>query len=135
MQAFYFFYETEIILNMKKFGILAFVLLLGMSACEWETIEPAVIILPDEPVSYSAQIAPIFVEVNCISCHGGGISPNLNLDKSYNDLVNGGRVDTDNPEESKLMVKINASHGTAGNMSALQKTLILTWIEEGAKDN
>lgn len=120
---------------MKKIGFFALLLLMGMWACEYETIVPVKVVLPDEPVSFSEQIAPIFVEVGCVSCHSGSIPPDLNLDKSYNDLVNGGRVDTTNPAESKLMEKIDSGHGTAGNMSALQKALILQWIEEGAKNN
>lgn len=120
---------------MKKFGIFAFLLVLGMSACEYETIEPPVIVLPDEPVSFSEQIAPIFVEAGCIGCHNGAMAFDLNLDKSYDGLVNNGMVDTENPADSKLMIKINEGHGTSGNLSAEQKTYILKWIEEGAKDN
>ncbi len=120
---------------MKKIGFFALILLLGMSACEWETIVPVVIEEQEDPVSFSTQVAPIFVEVNCISCHNGGMAFDLKADKSYESLVNGGHVDTANPAGSGLMVIIDEGHGTAGNISAAQKALILQWITEGAKDN
>ncbi len=72
---------------------------------------------------------------SCVGCHGGGISPDLRADKSYNSLVNGGFVDTVNAESSKLIEKINSGHGTSGNLSAQDKLYLLTWIKEGAKDN
>jgi hypothetical protein len=121
--------------DMKKVGIFVLLLLAALWSCEYETIVPKEVDLPDEPVSYSEQIAPVFVEVSCTSCHSGGIAPDLREDKSYAALINGGMINTDNPEESTLIVTINEIHGTAGNLSALQKALILRWIEEGAKDN
>lgn len=120
---------------MRKIGFLALVLLIGMWACEYETIVPVKVDPQEDPVSFSTQVAPIFVEVNCVSCHAGGISPDLRADKSYAALVGGGKVDTANPAGSKLMEKINSGHGTAGNMTAAQKALILQWITEGAQDN
>ena len=120
---------------MRKMGFIALLFIAGLWACEYETIKPVVIDLPDEEVLFGAQIAPIFVEAACIGCHAGGIKPNLLADKSWDALVNDGMVDTANPAESKLVVKINAGHGTSGNISAEQKALILKWIEEGAKNN
>jgi len=121
--------------DMKKTGFFAFLLLLGMWACEYETIVPKVVELPDEPVSFATQVAPIFVNANCISCHGAGMSPDLRADKSYNSLVAGGFVDTENPSESKVVTQIASGHGTAINVSAEDKAFLLKWIEEGAKDN
>jgi len=92
-------------------------------------------VVPPDVVEFAAQVAPIFVEAGCTGCHAGATSPDLRLDKSWDALVNGGNVDTANPAESILLVKINAGHGTSGNLSAEQKALILKWIEDGAKND
>ena len=120
---------------MKKIGFIALLFMAGLWACEYETIVPIVPDLPDEEVKYAEQVAPIFVEAGCTGCHAGGISPNLLADKSWDSLVNGGIVDTENPADSKLMEKINSGHATSGNLSGEQKAYILKWIEEGAKNN
>ncbi len=120
---------------MKKTGIFALLLLMGMWACEYETIEPIVVEQQEDPVSFSTQVAPIFVEVGCTGCHNGAMVFDLNVDKSYANLVTAGRVDTANPATGKLWDKIDTGHGTAVNLTAAQKSLILQWIEEGALEN
>ncbi|MFO7615769.1 MAG: hypothetical protein R6V75_00795 [Bacteroidales bacterium] len=115
-------------------GLFLCFLLLGLAACEYDTIVPKEIIVPEE-VSYNADIAPIFVTVGCTGCHSGGTAPDLRADKSYAALTGGGFVDTGNPEASKLLVKINAGHANSGNITATEKALILKWITEGAKNN
>ena len=119
---------------MKKVGFIALLLLAGLWACEYESIVPIVVEVPDG-VKYSEQVAPIFDEAGCTGCHAGGISPNFTPSESWDALVNGGYVDTETPENSKVMVKIDSGHGTAGNLSIEDKALILKWIEEGAKNN
>ena len=113
---------------MRKIGFVALLLL------SYETIKPVVVEPPDE-VSYAEDVAPIFVEAGCASCHGGGTSPNLTADKSWDALVNGGYVNTETPSESELIEKIESGHGTSGNLNAEQKALILKWIEDGAQNN
>lgn len=119
----------------KLFVILAGGLILFLSACEWETIVPPVIVLPDEPVSFATQVAPIFVEVGCVSCHAGATKPDFRADKSYLSLTGGGFVDTTNPANSKLVIKLNGGHPSPGKLSGEQMALLLKWIEEGAKNN
>ena len=120
---------------MKKIGFVILLLLAALWSCEYETIVPKGVQLPDGPVSFSEQIAPIFVEANCISCHSGSTSPDLRADKSYSSLTSGGILNLSDPGSSKLIEKIESGHGTSGNLTALQKALILKWIEEGAKNN
>ena len=114
-------------------SLLGGALLLGLVSCEYQTIEPNPVIIPETPVDYATEIAPIFVSVNCISCHTGNGLFSLAADKSYGSIVANNLVDTANPANSKLMVKINGGHNTAVNMTAAQKALILKWIEQGAK--
>lgn len=119
---------------MRKIGFIILVLMAGLWACEYETIVPIVVVVEDD-ISFSEKVAPIFDEVGCTSCHGGGISPNLKPADSWLALTNGGYINTEDPEDSELMEKIEAGHGTSGNLTAEQKALILKWITEGAKNN
>jgi hypothetical protein len=109
-------------------GMFAAALLLG--SCQ-KVVYPPIEVPTD--VSYSADIQPIW-DAKCVSCHGGGISPDLRPDVSYAELVNGGYVDTGNPEESSLMQKLySGSHDARA--SEEEKQTILAWITEGALNN
>ena len=104
-------------------------MLILFSSCE-KVVYP----LPELPdtVSYSLEIQPIFNE-KCVDCHGGDLSPNLMPEVSYQELVEGGYVDTADAGNSKLMKKLYGTHD--GRATPVQEQLILTWISEGAKNN
>jgi hypothetical protein len=87
--------------------------------------------LPDT-VSYSLDVQPIF-DNKCVTCHNGGRNPDLRPGNSYSSLTDNGYVDTDNPEESKLIKKLYTTHDARATET--EKQLILLWIQEGAKDN
>lgn len=87
--------------------------------------------LPDT-VSYSLDIQPIW-DNKCVSCHSGSRDPDLRPENSYASLINGGYVDTDNPEDSELIKKLYGSHDSRATET--EKQVILLWIEEGAKNN
>ncbi len=108
-------------------GMIAAVLIL--SSCE-KVVYPPI----DRPVdvSYKSDVQPIW-DAKCVSCHGGGLSPTLTPEVSYNELINGGYVNTDNPEDSELMQKLYGSHDARASEAEKQTTLV--WIEEGAKNN
>jgi cytochrome c peroxidase len=106
--------------------------MMGMVACEYVTIEPKDVVIPDTPIDFATQIEPIFTEANCVMCHTGSQQPNLTAGKAYTSLISLNLVDTANPANSKLMKQINAGHNT-GTLTAAQTALILKWITEGAK--
>jgi len=110
-------------------------LLIGLVSCEYVTIEPNDVVLPDEPVSFATQVAPVFVNAGCTGCHSGGTAPDLRADKSYNSLTTGNYVNVSDPASSKIVMKINSGHGTSNTISATDKALLLKWIEEGANNN
>lgn len=120
---------------MKKIGFFALILLMGMSACEYEIIEPIVVGPSDTAISFSDQIAPIFVDLGCVACHPGMSSKDFTPEKSYETLISNNLVNIEDPASSVLVVTINAGHNTAINATAQQKADILQWITEGAKDN
>lgn len=115
--------------------LLTGILMFGMVSCEYVTIEPKEVIIPDTPVSFKTDIEPIFTQVNCTQCHPGLHQPDLAANKAYASLMANNLVDTQDPAGSVLMQYINAGHNTAANMTGTQKALMLKWITEGAKNN
>ena len=113
--------------NILLAGIFLAILLLG--ACQKVVYPP--IEAPTE-VSFSDDVQPIF-DSKCISCHGGNVSPELNPGVSYNELINGGYVDTENPPESEIIQKLYGSHDARATET--EKQTILVWIEGGAINN
>jgi hypothetical protein len=118
---------------MKKLGFIALMFLAALWSCEYDALAPKPIELPDV-VSFATDLAPV-LETNCATCHSGALAPNLKPADSYKALVNGGYVDTNDPENSKLITKINIPHPSSDPLSLKEKALILKWIEDGAKNN
>lgn len=110
------------------------VVFVSISACEYNYIEPVEVELPDEPVSFAQQIDPIFQD-KCVACHAT-TKPVLTEGDSYDNLINGNYIDTENPESSDLYVKVNEGHPNANSaLNATELALLLKWIEEGAENN
>ena len=91
---------------------------------------------PPQYVSYSQELSPLF-NSNCAlsGCHlAGGHHPYLNSEVSYNELVNGGFVNTLVPKESILYIQINSNmQPYIPNASDRQK--VYDWIRNGAPNN
>lgn len=83
-------------------------------------------------VSFAGDIQPIF-NANCIVCHSGGQAPDLSEGWAYDELIDGGYVDTDFPCESGIYQVFSGSHG--GRASDDEVLTILGWITEGAQNN
>ena len=107
-------------------GMFAVALFLG--SCEKVVYPP--IEVPDT-VSYSLDIQPIW-DSKCTDCHG--INPDLSPDVSYNNLINGGYINTEDPPESELMKKLYSGSHDARALEE-EKLLILKWIELVAENN
>jgi hypothetical protein len=112
--------------------ILAGSLILILSGCSNYEI-PA----PDCPMgtsgmSFSGDIQPIFNN-NCVSCHSGSQSPDLSKGWAYDELIDGGYVDTESPCESVLYQVFSGTHD--GRADTTEINAILGWIQEGAQDN
>lgn len=91
---------------------------------------------PPQAVNYSAELAPLF-NSNCAKagCHvSGGHHPYMNTDISYNEIINGGFVNTIIPKESILYIMINSDMKEfIPNASDRQK--VYDWIRNGAPNN
>lgn len=90
-------------------------------------------------VSYSQDIQPMW-NSDCVSCHQGGLAPDLRAENSYDSLLNGGYVIPENADNSVLYHSLLGSNGVSlmppGSMwpaSSIQK--VESWINEGAKNN
>ncbi len=86
-------------------------------------------------VSFSNEMQPFF-DAKCITCHNGsGIPLNLTSPGSYDALINGNYIDTDNPANSKLYTKILPGESMLEYASPAEREMTLVWIEEGAINN
>jgi len=113
---------------------LAFGLAIGLFAsCSYDTFEVPEIIVVEE-VSYVDIIVPIF-EAKCNSCHGGAVAPDLSPGVGYDNLINFNYINTQDPASSLLYTKIEGNGSMEQYANDQDRTLILQWITEGAKDN
>ena len=125
---------------MKKNNIITLVMVMSLSfllsSCYYDKeLMEEVDSLP-ETVSYSADIQPIW-DMECISCHAGGIAPDLTSGNSYDELMDK-YVVAGNPEESivyKTLVGEAVLMPTAGKMSQSKINLVYQWILDGALNN
>ena len=111
----------------------------GFTGCYKDTILPEFTIDPDGPpqaVSFATDLAPIFNTKCALSgCHvSGAHKPYMNTAVSYQQIVNGGFVNTMIPKESVLYKMIN------GEMkeympSAADRQKVYDWIRNGAPNN
>ncbi len=125
---------------MKKnivFIIVSFILVVLVS-CDYKFIQPDTgePVDPEVPISFETQVEPIWTSQNCVNCHNGSGLFSLKTGEAYQSLVNKNLLNLDNPEDSKIVTVpgTSAPHNNY-NYAGNQKTLIITWIEQGAEDN
>ncbi len=126
---------------MKKsnFYILLFVFGLLLNACTYDFIaeEELPPVDPTVDVLFSTQIVPIFT-AKCINCHKpGGESPDLTAANAYNSLKSGNYYNTAAPATSLIYTypSPTTTMHTWKKYSAGEAQLVLTWIQQGAKNN
>lgn len=95
--------------------------------------------LPPEPegdISYSQQIQPFF-DTKCVVCHtaGTGVPLDLEASVSYDNLINGNYINTDDPSASVLYVKMLPGQSMEQYANDNERALTLKWIEQGALNN
>jgi len=129
-------------MTMKKILVyisVIFVMGFGLASCYKDVILPDAVADPDGPpqaVSFANDIAPL-VNSKCAlaGCHvAGAHKPYMTLGISYQEIVNGGFVNTLIPKESIIYKMIN------GEMreyipSATDRQKIYDWIRNGAPNN
>lgn len=127
---------------MKKliiYAALILIIVIGATSCYKDDIFPLAAVDPDGPpqaVSYKNDVA-IMLNNKCalVGCHvSGAHKPYLLTAISYQEIVNGGFVNTIVPKESILYKMIN------GEMkehipSATDRQKVYDWIRNGAPNN
>jgi hypothetical protein len=113
---------------------------IGLSAvlsCKYDEVlpfEPD----PSVPVLFSQDIVPIF-DNNCntAGCHNGTQSPDLRSAVAYDNLVSGGYINTETPEQSLLYQWMTDAMGPMPPLgaNATNNALVLEWIKQGALNN
>jgi hypothetical protein len=127
---------------MKKILIyigVVFMMGFGLAGCYKDVILPDTVADPDGPpqaVSFATDIAPMVNSKCALSgCHvSGSHKPYMATGLSYQEIVNGGFVNTVIPKESTIYKMIN------GEMreyipSAADRQKIYDWIRNGAPNN
>lgn len=112
---------------------------IGIAGCYEDIIKPD---LEDDPegipkqVSFKNDLAPIFSQ-NCtlVGCHvAGAHKPYLTTDVSYQQIVNGGYVNTSLPKESILYQRVYGEMAEYIPGKA-DKQKVYDWIRNGAPNN
>jgi len=121
----------------KKCLVLAGVITIAAS-CQYKFIVEPVVPPPDpeDTISFSLQIEPVFTNTDCISCHTTGQTKHdLTSGNAYNSISSMSLTDTDDPESSIIYVKPHPSGSHYKKYSSSDAALVLQWIEQGAKNN
>ena len=120
---------------MRLFKTLMIVFLIAgiWSSCQKEYFKtPA--FDPNAVISFNADLQPI-LSSKCTNsgCHNGSVSPNLTSGKAYASLNDGGYLDTLNPSQSILMIKLNTNM-PPGKLPPATISKFLLWMSKGAKE-
>jgi hypothetical protein len=83
--------------------------------------------------SFSTDVVPILNL--CNTCHTHGWTTSSNASSFYTNLLNQGYISSSSPASGKIYSKLTAGHPSNNTVSQEQKTTVLTWINEGSKNN
>jgi len=119
--------------NKIRFLGIGLVLLTTLNTgCYYDKVLPPKV---EQEVSYANDMQPFF-DAMCTGCHDGTAAPlNLLPDVSYDAIISGGYVNTDDASASIFYVKIIPGGSMESYASEAERALTLAWIEQGAKNN
>ena len=109
--------------------------------CKYNFIVPEDVIDPNDPnveeVSFVSDIIPVFLDNNCTACHDpGGQIPDLTAANAYSSINTTRYINASSPAESKLYTRPHPSNTDSHpKYSEAEAALVLTWIQQGAKNN
>jgi hypothetical protein len=122
----------------SKLYFLLFALGLLLNACTYDFIvkEELPTINPNVDVLFATQIAPIFA--GCVSCHkAGGQAPDLSAGAAYAAIKSLNLANTAAPATSLIYTfpSTTTTIHAWKKYSAAEDQLVLTWLQQGAKNN
>jgi hypothetical protein len=125
---------------MKKSKIYFLLFAFGMllNACTYDFIvkEELPTVNPNVDVLFATQIAPIFS--GCVSCHKtGGEAPDLTASAAYAAIKSLNLINTATPASSLIYTYPSPTTTIHAwkKYSAAEAQLVLTWLQQGAKNN
>ena len=83
-------------------------------------------------LSFASDVVPVLAL--CNACHTHKWTTSSNVTTFYNNLVSGGYINVAAPTSSKFYTRINNGH-TSPTISTVNANKILTWMNEGSKNN
>jgi hypothetical protein len=124
---------------MKKTILLIFITIgiISLQSCTYDWVEEEPDTPITEPLSYTADIQPIFnLSCNGSGCHSkGGFDPDLSPENSYNDLFAENLIDLNFPEKSGIYLSVAKGGSMVNFAKSGDDDKILAWIQQGALDN
>lgn len=114
-----------------------FAIIVLASSCQYKWIVEPEPVPPDpeDTISFSQDIVPIWSEQGCTGCHNGSTSPDLRPENAYESITSMGLVDTADPVSSKIYWYPLPDGNHYAKYTSAQATLVLGWIDQGALDN
>jgi len=111
-----------------------------LSACEYNFITPDTgdPVDPEVPISFSAEVEPIWTSQGCVSCHPSSGGLDLRIGEAYNSLMSHSRaINIDNSSESTILTFKTVKPSPHGSVDYIgnQSEIIKVWIDQGALDN
>ena len=97
-------------------------------------IAPEIPDLGPDPVSFAAEIQPIFT-AKCIACHPPTRGLDLSEGNAYASINNATYINLGTPAESLIYTKPSPTGSHPGKYTTTEAALLLRWIEEGAQNN
>ncbi len=124
----------------KKIWFAMCLLLAVAFACDYKYITPDTgdPVDPEEPISFSEQVEPIWTSQGCIACHPSAGGLDLRVGTAYNSLMAHPRaINNDNSTESTILTFKTVQPGPHGSVDYVgnQSEIIKVWIDQGALDN
>ncbi|MCU4175187.1 hypothetical protein [Carboxylicivirga sp. N1Y90] len=115
-------------------------LLIGFVGCEYKTIVPdkGDPVDPEVPISFSAEVEPIWTSQGCVSCHPSAGGLDLTVGNAHASLMSHPRaINKDNSSESTILTFKTVQPGPHGSVDYVgnQSEIIKVWIDQGALDN
>ncbi len=124
-------------INIIQTGI-ALLAVLFISSCQYKwNVEPVVPPPdPEDTISFSLQVVPIFDDRGCVGCHNtGGQAPDLTAGNAYQSITSLGLVNMKAPADSKIYYYPLPDGKHFAKYTSAQAAVVLLWIEQGALNN
>ena len=122
------------IYDQLSLGLAITAVLVIASSCQYDEVLPQEVEIPVDPISYSLDIQPFF-DAKCVSCHGGSIPPNLSASGSYDVLISGNWINTNDPASSPLYQSIEVGGSMESYATPTERAILYAWIQQGASNN